>query len=104
MELPKRKRNRLIDFDYSSPIAYFITACTEQRRNLFWNNVGATIGRLQDVQLSPCGEIVKKAIEEIPQHYPAVVIEHYVVMPNHVHLLLRIGTDNFGRPLVASWV
>jgi len=104
MELPKRKRNRLLKFDYSSPNVYFITACTEDRKNLFWQNVGATIGRPQDIQLSPYGEIVKKAIEEIPQYYAAVTIDHYVVMPNHVHLLLRIGTDDFGRPMVAPTV
>ena len=30
---------------------------------------------------------------EIPLHYPLVYIDHYVVMPNHVHILLRIDTD-----------
>ena len=104
MELPKRKRNRLTEFDYSSSNVYFITACTNQRRNLFWDNVGATIGRPQEIQLSPCGEFVKKAIEEISQYYPAVTLDHYVIMPNHVHLLLRIGTDDFGRPMVAPTV
>ena len=43
MELPKRKQNRLTEYDYSTPNAYFITICTEKRKNLFWTDVGAII-------------------------------------------------------------
>ena len=35
-----------------------------------------------------------QAIRDIPIHYAAIRIDHYVVMPNHVHLLLQIITDN----------
>ena len=35
-ELPKRKEIRLKQYDYSSPGAYFITICTENRKNYFW--------------------------------------------------------------------
>ena len=38
---PIRKRNRLSGFDYSSPNAYFITICTCQKKNLFWDTVVA---------------------------------------------------------------
>lgn len=48
--------------------------------------------------------MVHAAIEAIPQRYPAYVLEHYVIMPNHVHLLLRIQADENGRPLVAPTV
>ncbi len=43
MELPERKANRLKNYDYNTPGAYFITVCTKDRKNLFWENVGATI-------------------------------------------------------------
>ena len=36
-ELPKRKDIRLKNYDYSSPGAYFVTICTENRKNFFWN-------------------------------------------------------------------
>ena len=36
MDLPKRKQNRLAEYDYSTPSAYFITICTKNRKNLFW--------------------------------------------------------------------
>ncbi|MBQ2954520.1 MAG: transposase [Clostridia bacterium] len=104
MRNPVRKRNRLPDFDYSTPNAYFLTICTAQRKNLLWDAVGATIGRPHELQLSPAGEIVQAAIAAIPEHYPACVVEHSVIMPNHVHLLLRIRADENGRPMVAPTV
>ena len=104
MDLPKRKRNRLKDYDYSLPGAYFITICTRDRRNLFWENVGASIARPQDVILSYYGRTVENAILAIPGYYPGVTVDHYVVMPNHIHLLLRIDADDDGRPMVAPTI
>lgn len=101
---PKRKENRLKKYDYSTPNAYFITICTDKRKNFFWNNVGATIGRPQDVQLSQYGAIVDAVIKNIPKRYPAICVDHYVIMPNHIHLLLQISADRYGRPMVAPTV
>ena len=100
-ELPKRKHPRLDNYDYSSTGAYFITICTSERRNYFWGNVGATIGRPQDVILSHYGNIVDEAINNIPSIYPAVDVDRYVIMPDHIHLLLIIRADEYGRPMVA---
>lgn len=100
-KLPKRKESRLKGFDYSTPGAYFITICTSNRCNYFWENVGATIGRPQDVILSPYGKIVDDAIKRIPLIYPALELDHYVIMPDHIHLLLMICADEYGRPMVA---
>ena len=107
MELPRRKPNRLTEYDYSSPNAYFITVCTQNRKNLFWQNVGAVIGRPENIPLSNLGLVVKQAILDIPRHYAAVTVDHWVVMPNHIHLLLQIHTDTDGRPMTAptiQWV
>ena len=104
MELPKRKNIRLEHFDYSSPGAYFLTVCTKERKNYFWDpahTVGATIGRPQDVALSPYGEIVKEAICKISKIYPIVAVDHYVIMPDHIHILLIVRADEHGRPMVA---
>ena len=68
-ELPKRKRNRLENFDYSSSGVYFITICTSGRKNYFWENVGAIIDRPQNVELTPYGKIVDKAIQSISSVY-----------------------------------
>ena len=101
---PRRKPNRLKTFDYSSPGAYFITICTEDRRNLFWKNVGASIARPQAVALSEIGSVVDTAIKNIPCIYPAISVDHYVIMPNHVHLLLQICTDDCGQRIPAPTV
>ena len=106
--LPERKKNRLENFDYSSCGVYFITICTANRRNYFWESgttvVGATIGRPPNYGLSTNGHIVAEAINEITSKYPTISIENYVIMPNHVHILLRICADESGRPMVAPTV
>ncbi len=101
MEVPKRKQIRLPEYDFRTVNAYFVTICTKDRKNLFWENVGASIARPQDVRLSAYGEIVDKAISEIGNRYPAVSVDKYVIMPNHIHLLLQIHSDEDGRPMVA---
>ena len=86
----RRKPHRLTNYDYHTPGAYFITICTKDKKNFFWHNVGASIARPTDVVLSPCGRLAEEAILNISKHYPSVSVDHYVVMPNHIHLLLQI--------------
>ena len=105
MELPERKPNRLKNYDYSSNGMYFITICSKNKEHIFGKIVGATIGRPSGMYLSQYGKIVKQAIDNINTHYPAVHVEKYVVMPNHLHLLLLIDTYNeSGRPMVAPTI
>ena len=104
MELPKRKPNRLKDFDYSQPNAYFITICTKNKEMLFWENVGASIARPEDVRLSKYGKIVVEAIEKISKIYPVITVDNYVVMPNHIHLLMQIHSDSSGRAMLAPTI
>ena len=98
---PQRKKNRLENYDYSSCGAYFITVCTLERRNYFGVAVGATSGRPPSIELSSWGKIADDAIQNIASAYPALALESYVIMPNHIHLLLRVRVDEYGRPLVA---
>lgn len=104
MEHPQRKPNRLKKYDYSMPGAYFITICTKDRTNLFWENAGASIARPEDVVLSVYGNIAQEAIQNIPLYYPAVAVDHFVIMPNHIHLLLRIVPDVDGRAMLAPTI
>lgn len=96
MDRPARKPNRLTGYDYRQPGCYFVTICTKGKRHLFWNEsppsmgVGADIIRPWMERLSPVGLLVEQAIREIPVHYPNVIVENHVVMPNHVHILLSI--------------
>ena len=95
MDLPKRKPIRLPEYDYSSPGAYFVTICTHDRRCLLSR---ITVGALHEapavsLNLTEIGQIVKEFIEILPSRYPDLAVEHYVIMPNHIHLLLRFDTE-----------
>ena len=104
VELPKRKPNRLTEYDYGTPNAYFITICTDKRKNLFWENMGLPIAAPKEVRLSAYGSIVDRAITNISTYYPAISVDNYVIMPNHIHLLLQISSTGSGRPMVAPTV
>lgn len=84
MERPDRKRLRLEDFDYAGNGYYFITICTRDRRNLFIQPVGNGHAR------SGAGRIAEENLLAIPSHFPHVMIDKYVIMPNHVHAILVI--------------
>ena len=94
---PTRKSIRLTEYDYSAPGAYFITNCTKDRRCLLWENVGTGIAR--PPKLSHYGNIVNEAVRNIGAHYAGILVDNYVVMPNHVHLILRICYDDSGRAM-----
>lgn len=104
MELPKRKPNRLKGFDYSQPNAYFITICTHNKNLLFWEDVGASIARPEKPELSFYGSVVEEAIFNIPKVYPMVSVDNFVIMPNHIHLLLQIHSDSSGRAMLAPTI
>ena len=104
MEFPSRKRNRLIQYDYSTPNAYFITICTNKRKNLFWIPSHTLFTQKEDIPLTSYGKIVQQVISDIPKHYPVVSVDNFIIMPNHIHLLLRIQTDDNGRPLAAPTI
>lgn len=88
--LPKRKQNRLTGYDYSQPGCYFVTICSRDREHLFGCVVGADVLIGPHVQLSKVGAIVEQTISQIPS------VDKYIVMPNHVHILLRLPVANNG--------
>lgn len=103
MELPKRKKNRLESYDYAASGMYFITICTENRKCILSRvTVGAIINRPPEIALTSIGQCVKDVLLSIPAHYPSVSVDRYAIMPNHVHLLLRIEND--GRLIIAPTV
>ena len=82
---PERKANRLADYDYSQPGAYFITICTENRKCILSTVVGGDAHIAPHTVLTETGKTVEKYLRSIPG------IGHYVIMPNHVHMILRIS-------------
>ena len=98
--LPKRKKNRLDKYDYSSGGAYFLTICTKDKKNIFWQKtqpeaVGEDIILPpESVRLTDWGRVAEQAIQAIPRHYPHINVDQYVIMPNHIHLLLSVQYDS----------
>ena len=101
-DIPMRKSNRLAGYDYSSAGCYFVTICVKDKRELLWapTPVGARIAR---PPLSKTGEIINSAIENIPRIYDHVKVDKYVIMPNHIHLILVIDSKN-GRAVRAPTI
>ena len=96
MELPQRKDVRLKAFDYSSAGAYFVTVCTQDRKQILSRIT--TVGAIHEspaarVELTPIGQIVQEQIDALPIRYPNISVAHSVIMPNHIHLLLEIRAD-----------
>ena len=91
MNLPKRKQLRLPEYDYSSPGAYFVTICSHEKRCILSTiTVGDGVLDVPCVRLSPYGKIVEETLREIVNTYSWLSLDRYVIMPNHIHLLLRI--------------
>ena len=88
---PKRKRLRLKNYDYNKPGAYFITICTHDKKCILSRIVGA-IHESPVSCLSDYGKIVDRVINDLPKH-SKVTVNSYVIMPNHIHLILSITDD-----------
>jgi len=101
MESPVRKDIRLGDYDYSSTGYYFITICVKDRLGILGRiDVGANCVR---PHLSAYGKVVETEIAILSDVYSAVEVLKYVVMPNHIHMIISIGNDG-GRTQFAPTV
>ena len=88
-KLPIRKRIRLKDYDYSKENMYFITICIKNRLEIL-----GTIREENNIELSNEGNIVKKNIYKIEEIYKNIGIDEYIIMPNHIHILIWIKDKN----------
>ena len=89
-ELKKRKTPRYQSFDYNSVGVYFITICTQNRRSILSRVVGTGVLDCPQIELTKFGEIADKYIKKLSDFYDHLSVESYVIMPNHIHLLLFI--------------
>ncbi len=80
-----RRSIRLNGYDYTQNGNYFLTICTRNRECLF--------GDVRDgkMYLSNYGGLVNECWQEIPAHFPQIVLHEYVIMPNHVHGIIEIN-------------
>ena len=95
MELPKRKPNRLSNYDYSLNGAYFITICTQNRAQILSEIiVGTGVLDCPKVELLEYGIIADKQIKKMNDFYYYISVDKYVIMPNHIHLLISVKSEN----------
>ena len=87
-----RRSIRLKGYDYSQAGSYFITICTYYRECLF-----GTISN-NEMQLNNCGKIVETSWLNIPNYFSNVVLDKFIVMPNHLHGILSIKFHYSSRP------
>ncbi len=70
----KRKSLRLSGYNYSNPGAYFVTICTQEKKNLF------------DL---PCVQnMIKLVWENLPYRFPILILGEFAILPNHIHAIL----------------
>ena len=79
-----RKSARIPDFDYSSNNYYFVTICAHNRRCIFG----------EPDCLNWMGKLVQEEIQKIPTHYASVLVDQYVVMPNHIHMIIVLEENS----------
>lgn len=91
MELTKRKHPRLKTFDYSQDGCYFVTLCTKNKRPIL-SHVSHRRSSIENViiSLTSVGQIVEKGLLELPNRYPYAAIDKYVIMPSHLHAIIRM--------------
>ena len=84
----KLKSSRLNNFDYSTPSFYFITICTLNHNNFFGKIINSKM------ELNQKGIITNDCLIQIPNHFKNIILNEYVIMPNHIHLLLELTQTN----------
>lgn len=92
-----RHNTRLQGYDYNTPGAYFLTLCTENRKCLL-SRIAWT-GQLEgpSIDLLPYGIIAAKYINQLSSFYGNLSVDSYVIMPNHIHILLRVLEGPSGK-------
>lgn len=93
---PHRRSIRLKGYDYSRPGEYFVTLCTEHREMLFGEIVNG------EMRLNPFGEIVQSCWDDLVDHYAHVELDAFMIMPNHVHGIIRLTDVNVGADMVGA--
>jgi len=92
---PERKSPRLPAYDYAAMGAYFVTVCARNRACVF----GAVVS--DEMRLNRVGRIVEECWSAITMHFPAVRLDPFVVMPNHVHGIVWLPRAGHAPPLPA---
>ena len=96
MNTRDRKPTRLKDFDYSSHGAYFVTICAKDRKPIFSQIfVGQGLAPAE-IGLTLYGKIAEEQLHKLTERFPSITIDKYVIMPNHIHIIVFLKNDTAG--------
>ena len=90
----ERKSNRLKNYDYSAQGYYFVTVCTSEKQKILCNIVGCGVLDAPKTELSAIGEMVNNQLAFMLDFYNEIKIDKYIVMPNHIHLIIKINNNS----------
>lgn len=101
---PTRKPTRLQNYDYSQNGCYFVTVCVKNRKKLL-SQIPVEVKRKDDFVGANCvrpiptqmGKLVETEIQHLGSIYPNVFVDAYILMPDHIHLLLLFDDFVCGR-------
>jgi putative transposase len=79
---------RIAGRDYRRQGVYFITTVVYKRAKV----LGEV--RQADVILSDKGRLVAEALEITARRFPSVILDRWIIMPDHVHAIVRLGPEN----------
>ena len=85
-----RRSIRLKGYDYSQPGAYFVTMCLQ--------------GRKPYLEIPEVRQIVEDRWMALPQRFPSVELDEFIIMPDHIHFILNLQPDDTYRPTLSSIV
>jgi REP element-mobilizing transposase RayT len=95
----------MLGYDYSTTGAYFLTLCTFSRRNLFWVDSYENLSQSGYPDcLNTNGRKVIDLIAIAAKGFSALSIHKFVVMPNHIHLLVEINSMNEEQKKIPDYV
>ena len=97
MEFHKRKLLRLQNYDYSTNGIYFLTICSYKKMELFSN-----ISKDNIIELTTVGKVISDNIAILNDVYTGIDVHNYVIMPNHVHMLIELNKQNKSIPQIMS--
>ena len=85
-----RRSLRLNGYDYSQPGAYFVTTCLQGHEPYF--------------EMPEVRNIVEDAWKALPQRFPTIELDEFIVMPDHIHFILNLHPDHKNRPTLSNIV
>ncbi len=92
-EFYNRKNTRLKNYDYGKTGVYFVTICTQDRKRVLSSIVGTDVPdgpKGIHVDLLPYGKTADRIINQMNDFYENINVKSYVIMPDHVHIILYI--------------